>query len=157
MKRFLLLFLLLLASPVHSAPLDFEQFFRGRTQGEGALKVLLKPPKRIRVESAGVIAKDGTLVLTQRIDEQGERPRIRQWRLRRTGPTRFEGSLTDAVGPVVVDLVGDRARIRYEMKNKLRVEQWLSAGGPKTLHNEMRIRRIGLTVARVKETIRKLD
>lgn len=157
MIRLLLLLALVSATPATAAPLDFEQFFRGRTSGQGELKIVFRPAKRLTVESEGVIAKDGTFVLTQKIDEQGERPRTRQWRMKRASASRFEGTLTDAVGPVVVDMVGERARIRYTMKNKLRVEQWLAAAGPRTLRNEMRIRRLGVTVARVEETIRKLD
>ena len=109
------------------------------------------------MQSEGHVKKDGSLLLVQRIRQQGAKPRTRHWRLKRQSATRFTGTLTDATGPVSVDLVGQRARIRYQMKNRMAVEQWLTPAGRNIVQNEMRVRRFGVIVARLSETIRKLD
>ena len=157
MIRTLGLSLALVASPA-SAAFDPVAFFRGHSEGRGSLKILLlQSPVRVDVQSEGRIEKDGSLLLVQRIQQQGEKPRTRYWRLKRQSPTHFTGTLTDATGPVSVDLVGQRARIRYQMKNRMAVEQWLTPAGHNLVHNEMRVRRFGVVVARLSETIRKLD
>jgi hypothetical protein len=145
-----------IAVPAHAA-FDPVAFFKGKTHGEGKVKVLLKPAKTVSVDSEGHVEADGTLVLTQRVLEQGKPPRTRHWRLRRTSPTHFQGTLTDAVGPVAVDLIGDRARIRFSGKNHLKFEQWLAPQSKTVVLNTMRVKRLGLTVAHFTETIRKSD
>jgi hypothetical protein len=148
--------LLIVAVPAQAA-FNPVEFFRGRTQGEGTLKVLFKSAKTIRVESVGTAEKNGSLLLTQKIHEPGKAPRTRYWQLRETGPNRFDGTLTDAAGPVRVDVQGDRVRIRYRGKDHLDFEQWLTPAGPKRVNNETRVRRFGIVVARFSEVIRKLD
>jgi len=145
-----------IASPAH-ATFDPVEFFRGHSEGRGELKILLQSAVRIDVKSEGRDERDGTLLLIQRVSQQGQEPRTRYWRLKRQSPTQFTGTLTDAAGPVTVDVVGDRARIRYTMKNRMSVEQWLTPTGPRTVDNQMRVRRFGVVVARFSETIRKLD
>lgn len=147
---------LALATPAHAA-FDPVAFFSGKSHGEGKLKVVLQPTKTISVDSEGKVEPDGTLLLTQRVVEEGKSPRIRHWRLRRASPTHFTGTLTDATGPVTVDLIGERARIRYNGKNHLAFEQWLTPEGPGTVLNTMRVKRFGIVVAHFTETIRKLD
>ena len=147
---------LLAAAPVHAAfnPVDF---FRGKTHGEGMLKIIFQSPKKMSVDSEGVSEKDGSLVLKQVIHEPGKPPRIRYWRMRQTGPDRFEGTLTDAAGPVRVDVDGDRVRIRYEAQNHLNFDQWLTPAGPREVKNAMKVKRFGITVAHYDEVIRKVD
>ncbi len=155
-RALLIMLALLLPAPARAAfnPVDF---FRGRTHGEGTLKVMFQPSKRITVDSVGSSEKDGSLVLRQTINEPGKPPRTRYWRLRETAPNRFEGTLTDAASPVRVDVEGDRVRIRYKAKNNLDFDQWLTPAGPKTVSNKMRVKRFGITVATFNELIRKLD
>ena len=117
----------------------------------------MQSPLRVDVKSEGRTEKDGTLLLIQRVHQQGQKERTRYWRLKRQSATHLTGTLTDAAGPVAVDVVGNRARIRYRMKNRMSVEQWLTPAGRNTVSNQMRVRRFGLVVARLNETIRKLD
>ena len=133
------------------------EFFRGRTHGEGTLKVVFQSPKNISVDSEGRTEKDGSLILKQVIHEPGKPERTRYWHLRQTAANRYEGTLTDAAGPVRVDVAGERIRIRYRAKNHLAFDQWLTRAGPKLVTNSMRVKRFGLTVARFEEAIRKLD
>ena len=156
MKAALAALLLIVAVPAQAA-FNPVEFFRGRTQGEGTLKVVFKSAKTIRVESVGTTEKDGSLLLTQQIHEPGKATRTRHWKLRETGPNRFDGTLTDAAGPVRVDVQGDRVRIRYRGKDHLDFEQWLTPAGSKRVQNDTRVRRFGIVVARFSEVIRKLD
>jgi len=147
---------LVIALPAHAAfnPVDF---FRGRTHGDGTLKVIFKAPKQIKVDSVGRSEKDGSLLLEQVIREPGEAPRTRYWRLRETAPNRFEGTLTDAAGPVRVEVAKDSVRIRYRGKDNLNFDQVLTPAGPREVRNRMRVKRFGIVVAHFDEVIRKLD
>jgi len=133
------------------------EFFQGQTHGDGTLKIIFQSPKRMSVDSQGSMEKDGSLVLKQTIHEPQKPPRTRYWRLRQTGPNRFEGTLTDAASAVRVDVVKERVRIRYKGKDNLDFDQWLAARGPKEVTNTMRVKRFGITVAHFDEVIRKLD
>jgi uncharacterized protein DUF3833 len=133
------------------------EFFRGHSHGEGTLKIIFQSPKHITVDSEGRIEKDGSLLLEQQVHEQGKPARTRYWRMRQTGPSRFEGTLTDAASPVRVDVEGERVRIRYKGKDHLDFDQWLTPAGPKQVNNSMRVKRFGITVAHYDEVIRKLD
>ena len=148
--------LLAAAAPAHAAfnPVDF---FRGRTHGDGTLKVIFQHSKQISVDSVGRSEPDGSLLLEQVIHEPGKPPRTRYWRLRETAPNRFEGTLTDAAGPVRVDVEDKAIRIRFRGKDHLDFEQWLTPAGPRRVDNKMRVKRFGITVARFEEFIRKLD
>ncbi len=148
---------LLIAASVAAAPFDPVEFFRGRTHGEGTLKIIFQNPKPITVDSDGTSGADGVLTLKQVINEPGKAPRTRVWKMRREGPARFSGTLTDAAGPVRVEVEGRAIRIRYKGKDSLDFDQRLTPVGSRELRNHMRIKRFGVTVARVDETIRKVD
>lgn len=148
--------LVALAAPAHAA-FDPVEFFRGRTQGEGTLKILFQPAKTIKVDSLGYADKDGTLVIRQTIAEPGKPPRTRYWRLKQTAPGRFAGTLTDAASPVRIEHTGDAVRIRYKAKDHLDFDQTLTPVDARTVRNRMKIKRFGLVVARVDEVIRKRD
>ena len=156
MKALLAFLLVALAQPAHAAfnPVDF---FRGKTHGDGVLKIIFQSAKRMTVDSEGRTEKDGSLLLEQTIHEPGKPPRTRYWRLRETGPNRYEGSLTDAASAVRVDVDKDSVRIRYKGKDHLDFDQLLTPDGPRQVHNSMRVKRFGFTVAHFEETIRKLD
>jgi len=152
----MLALLLAAAAPADTA-FNPVEFFQGRTHGDGTLKIIFQSPKRMTVDSQGSTEKDGSLVLKQTIHEPGKPPRTRYWRLKQTGPNRFEGTLTDAASAVRVDVVKERVRIRYKGKDHLDFDQWLAPKGPREVSNTMRVKRFGLTVAHFDEIIRKLD
>jgi hypothetical protein len=153
----LLLVSLIAAAPLAAEPFNPVEFFRGRSHGQGVLKVIFQSSKTISVDSFGTSEKDGSLVLKQIIHEPGTDPRTRYWKLRQDGPNRFSGALTDAAGPVRVEVKGERVRIRYTGQNHLNFDQLLTPVGPREVHNTMRVRRFGITVAHYDEVIRKLD
>lgn len=137
-------------SPLH--------FFEGRTEGQGEVKVVLKSPYAVRVHGKGQIMPDGALTLVQDVHEEGKPPRRRSWHIRETAPGRYAGTLSDATGPVRLEVVDGRFHIKFRMKGGLGVEQWLTpAPGGRSVHNSMVIRKFGIKVAKLEETIRKLD
>ena len=148
--------LLLAAAPAHAEfnPVDF---FRGRTHGDGTLKIIFQSTKTMSVDSFGSTERDGSLLLRQVIHEPAKPPRIRYWRMRQTGPHSFAGTLTDADGPVRVDVAGEQVRIRYTGTNNLDFDQLLTPTGPAEVRNTMKVKRFGFTVAHFDEVIRKLD
>ena len=144
------------ALAVAAAAFDPVAFFEGRTSGTGTLRVLLKAPQEVRVESVGTVAADGTLVLRQTIDVAGDKPRQRVWRLRRTGAASYAGTLSDAHGPVAVTSERGAIRIRYRTTDGLSVQQWLTAAASgRAMDNRMTFSKLGITVARLNERIEK--
>ncbi len=160
MKR--ILFALLVAPLSTSAPaqhpaFDPIAFFNGRTQGEGQLKKLFTPARRIVVDSNGTLGPDGWLTLTQKIQEERHPARVRTWRFRSVGTGRFEGMLSDAKGPVTIQVEQGRAHIRYRDHSNLLFNQWLTPRGPRHVRNHMTVTRLGVRLATLDEDIRKLD
>ena len=140
-----------------SATLDPIAFFTGRSQGEGSVDKLLGRPVKLLVESAGRREGD-TLILDQTIRQGAKAPRNRRWIMRPVAPGRYTGTLTDAEGPVNVTVAGPRASIRYRMRGGLDVDQQLTLqAGERTLLNRLHVRKFGIKVATVEETIRKID
>lgn len=134
------------------------RFFEGRTEGQGEVKVVFKSPYGVRVHGKGRIEPDGSLVLVQDVEEAGKPPRHRNWHIRETAPGRFAGTLSDAIGPVLLEVIDGRFHIKFRMKGGIGIEQWLTAApGGATVHNSMVIRKFGITVAKLEEIIRKID
>ena len=131
-----------------------ESFFVGRTHGEGCLKVMLSGCRKVTVEGSGRIDTDGDLILDQDVIEGVKAPKHRQWRLHRTGATSFTGTLTDAAGPTTVEVVGPTLKVGYVMQSGFRAEQRLTlAATGTTVSNHMVIRKFGIVVATLDETI----
>ena len=149
----LLGFLLLVQTPA-LAP---EQFFVGRTEGVGTVHVILSGRHGVRVHSRGRMDR-GALLLDQRVEEEGRPARRRSWRLVRSGPNRFTGTISDARGPVSGEIAGNVLHLRYRSAEGPSVEQRITfQPGGRTAHNRMTFRRFGLTVATVEETIRRVE
>lgn len=152
-----------LAAPasIAAAPprqLDMLAFFAGRTHADNVMKVVLKKPVPLIVDSIGGKGDRGDFVLIDTVHEGDKPVRQRKWIMHPTGPNRYTGTLTDAVGPVDVQIDGDSASIRYVMKGGLRIEQELTLQPDgKTLTNRVLAKKLGLKFARVEGTVRKLD
>ncbi|MEO7242252.1 MAG: DUF3833 family protein [Variovorax sp.] len=131
-------------------------FFSGNTTGEASLKVIFKGSTPVHVMGQGRVEPDGTLVLVQRVTEGDNAPTTRTWRIRSAGDNRYTGSLTDAEGPIEGDVNGNRLHLRFTAKGGLGTEQWLylQAGGQVAL-NRMVVRKFGVPVASLEETIRR--
>lgn len=147
--------LLLGQAPAAASP---EQFFVGRTEGQGTAHVILSGRHQVRHRGYGRIARDGALVIDQVVEEEGKAPRRRSWRLVRAGPNRFTGTISDARGPVTGEVRGNVLHIRYRSAEGPTVEQWITVQpGGRTASNRMTFHRFGIQVATMEETIRRVD
>lgn len=132
---------------------DVARAFTGASAGEGRLKVAFRRTRSVHVESTGHVAPDGTIIVDQIVTEGGKTS-TRQWVLRETAPGRYAGSLSDAAGPVEGVVKGNCLRLSFPMKGDLTAHQWLYAmPDGRTIENRMSIRKSGVLVARLKETI----
>lgn len=133
-------------------------FFEGRTEGSGVLKVAMRSPQPISVQSHGRIGAGETLSVHQTIVEGDKPARTREWRIREVAPGRYSGTLSDASGPVTGEATGNRLHLTFRMNGGLDAEQWLTlAPDGRSARNVMIVRKFGLTVATLEETIRKVD
>jgi hypothetical protein len=146
------------ASAPAAEPVNAMQFFEGRTEGSGVVRVFLKKSYRTRSVGTGRMQPDGSLLLVQRVHDEGKPPHERRWKVRQVGPKRFAGTMSEAVGPVAIDQVGTRYRFRFKMKGNLAVEQWLAPQpGGKSANNSMTVRKFGVAVGSGHGTIRKVS
>ena len=144
------------AAPAAEQPFDPVAFFTGSTQGKGLLKELFGAAKRTSAEGFGIVREDGWLLLDQRVTVEGSPARQQRWRLRQTGPGQFSGTLSSAAGPVDIQLIGASIRIRYKMKDGIRVQQTLTphADG-RAIDNRSTFHKWGMKVATLTERIEK--
>ena len=134
-----------------------ERLFAGHLDGTGTLKVVLHAPSRTHVTSIGHVTADGVLVLDQHIEQQGSPARDRQWRIRPMPNGRYTGTLTDASGPVAGETEGNRLHLSFPMPGSMHVDQWLTLSSDgQVAQNHMIVRKLGVRVAVLEETIRKL-
>lgn len=143
-------------------------FFLGESQGTGTLDKVLSDPVPVRVESRGQIITEAeigsawavpprhVLVLDQTVTEGDKPPRARRWRLVEVAPGRYEGTLTDAIGPVRGEARGNLLVLEYTMEGSFRVRQelTLSPDGMRA-DNVLKVSQLGITVAVLAEDIRK--
>ena len=146
-----------LASAVPQLEADPLLFFQGQTESVGTVKVIFHKPYRTRSFGEGRIEADGSLLLVQRVQDDGKPATQRWWHVRETSPDRFTATMSEAVGPVTIDKVGERYRFRFKMKDNLSGEQVLTPlpGGRAALSN-VRVRSMGVTVATTDGVVRKL-
>ncbi len=148
-----------LPPPVAGAPpLDPIAFFAGPTHGDGRLRIATRRPRSVVVDGRGVPAGDGSIRLEQVVTIAGKAPSRRHWQLQRDGQGGFTGVLSDAAGPVTGRMADGRLHLRFALKGGFRAEQFLAlqADG-RTVLNVMIVRKFGLPVARLDETIRKTE
>ena len=131
-----------------------EAFFAGRTTGLGVLAVRGQRPQTVRVTSDG--AWDGDVFRLDQHIERGGEARDRTWVMERAGPRGYLASLTDARGPVAIDLQGNTMRVRYRMGALTTMHQRLVLQPDRrTVLNLSTVRLLGVPVARLTETIRR--
>ena len=142
------------AAPSQSAPsFDAVAFFTGNTTGEGTLKKMFSAAQVVRVTGRGRV-EGGVLVLDQTVSITGEPRRERQWRLRAGAPGRWSGTLSDAKGPVLAQASGAVLTIAYTSDEGMGITQTVTlAPDGNSARNRMKIRKLGMTVATIDETI----
>lgn len=146
------------AEPARPQPqLDPLDFFTGEVRGEGTIKVMMKAATAMRSESRGTPDGKGGLALEQKVHQAGKPVRISRWVLRPTSKTTLTGTATDSAGPIAGHLSGNRLHLKYKTKEGLAFEQWMYLQPDRrTMHNRITVRKWGMVVARIDETIRKL-
>ena len=137
-------------------PFDPVVFFTGATQSKGVLKELFGKEKRVSAEGFGTAMDDGWLVLEQKVSVEGDPIRQQRWRLRQTGPGKFSGTMSSADGPVDIQIFGGAIRIRYKMKDGVKVDQLLTPlPGYRAIDNRSTFHKWGMKVATLTERIEK--
>jgi len=137
--------------------LDLAAFFTGKTHAESEVKVGFKKPVRHITDTIGRRGKDGELILTDHIREDGKPPKTRRWVMRRSGPDSFTGTMTEAAGPVRIEVDGRQATIRYKVKGGISIHQLLTMRDERTLVNHVAAKKLGVRLGRLDGVIRKVD
>jgi len=152
-----MLVLLMPSSALGEAVAHPFRFFEGRTLTEGTLKVMLSKPQRSRTHGVGTVRPDGSLALVQKVEDQGKPARERRWLIREVAPGRFSGSMTEASGPVTIEQVSGRYRLRLKVAGGYNVEQWLTPlPGGKSARSHLTVRKLGIVVATGEGLVTKL-
>jgi hypothetical protein len=149
-------------SPAPAPRFDALRFFEGRAVGRGELSKVFAGTVPVTVYSEGQVEPDGSLTLVQRIEEGDKPVRLRTWSIREVarvpapggGTIRYEGTLTDASGPVEGSSEGNRLTLTYPIEGGFRVEQvlTLSEDGERA-YNRLEVSLAGVTVAVLAEEI----
>lgn len=153
-----LAFLALAASSAGAAePLeDPMRFFEGHTEGVSTVKIITKKAYQSKTIGKGTIGADGVLELVQRVEDEGKPPHNRIWHIREVAPGRFSGTMSEASGPVTIETVGGKFRLRFKMDGHISVEEWLTPHpGGRSASNKTTIKKFGFVVASSNGTIRK--
>lgn len=144
---------------VREQPPQFDPiaFFSGETRGEGRLKILFRRAAPMTVRSSGSPEPDGALRLRQEIERGGKRT-VREWQIRRLTGGRYSATLTEALGPVFVDVRGSVLRIGYRSRTGEQIRQSirLMPGGMRA-ENRMNISKFGIVVATIREEISRVE
>lgn len=152
--------LLLATASEATAPgptVDPLQFFVGRTESIGRVKVMFHQGYATHSDGEGRIEPDGSLFLVQQVFDDGKPPHERRWRVHEVRPGSYTGTMTEAEGPVTIDRIGDRYRFSFRMNGRLNVEQVLTPlPGGRSATNDAKVRRFGLVVATTTGIVRKL-
>jgi hypothetical protein len=133
------------------------RFFEGSTVTVGTVRVVMTKAYGTRSTGRGLIRRDGSLYLVQRVEDDGRPPHERRWDIRQVGPGRYAGTMSEAKGPVKIEEVGGRFRFQFKMKGGLSAEQWLTPlPDGKSARMKLTVRKLGMTVARSDGIIRKI-
>ena len=139
-----------------AAGIDPITFFSGATDSVGTLKQSFSSAKPSHVTGFGALRGNGVFVLDQTVMITGQPTTKRQWLLHQISPGHYGGTVSDASSPVTIDVVGNHLLIRYTLKSGLKVESDLTiAPGGASGSNVSKIKKWGMSVATLRETIRK--
>jgi len=129
-------------------------FFTGTTVSRGNIKEMLSAAKPTRAVSVGTLQPDGSLIIEQTVEIGDDPVRNRTWRLREMDDGKITGTISDATSPVKGTISGNVMKLSYKLKGGLKVGQVLTiAADGKSCSNEMKVRKFGIVVARLSETI----
>ncbi len=150
---------LFIASRASAAPLkDPLRFFEGRTEIVGVLKAVMHKPVRVHTIGSGTIEPDGSLTLVQHVEDEGQAPHVRTWRIRQVGPGKFSGTMSEAIGPVTIEQIDSGYLFHLKLPGGLSVEEWLfpQANGKSGI-GRLIVRKLGFAIAKSETTIHRLS
>lgn len=137
-----------------AATFDPSAFFTGRTESRGTLKQMLSSTKQTRVTTFGTMKAGRVLTLDQKVWIGDDPVKNRTWELREPEPGRIEGSISDATSPVKGTVKGAVMTLAYKLEGGLSVSQTVTLQpGGQSARNVMKIRKLGIVVATLEETI----
>lgn len=147
------------AAPAAAGDFRPDLFFAGHTRGTGTVSIMTSSkPRVLAVQGTGRVEPDGTLVLDQAV-RQDDKLSQRSFRIRHATGGSWQGTLSDAAGPVRGTVTGNTLHLAYRMKGAgLHMDQTLTLQpGGRTVLNRARVTLMGVQVARIEETIEKID
>ncbi len=134
------------------------QGFSGQSHGEGSLKMLFGKPRKFQVDSFGQNQNDGTMRLDQTVTFETKPSVKRYWLIRETALLHYQGTLSDARGPVKGQTIGKKLSLRYRVRGLLVMHQTLELSPDgKTIQNSGRITFLGIPIGSLHEIIRRTD
>ena len=133
------------------------RFFEGSTEALTTMRVVMQKPFTSHSIGHGRINSDGSLQFVQHVSEQGRRAFDRMWTIHEIRPGQFTGTMSEALGPIRIEQIGNRYRFRFRLKNNLSAEQWLTPKGATIARTELTIRKFGIAVAHSEGWIRKVE
>jgi len=142
--------------------LDLFQYFAGETRAwgifqgrDGSLK------RRFVVDIVGEVDGDLLTLTEDFVYADGEQQR-RIWRIRRTGPDRYQGTAEDVVGEASGEARGSALNWRYTMRLPykdgtvdVQFDDWMFLQPDGVLLNRARVSKFGFTVGEVTLAFRK--
>lgn len=136
-----------------------EAFFAGHTRGEGTVARRGQSPQALRVDGEGRREADGSFRLDQTLTIGDAPPETRTWRLRRVDERHYTATLSDARGPVVAEVDGNRFHLRYEIRRPdVVMEQWLYLQPDgRTVRNIATVSVLGVAWVRLAENITRTE
>lgn len=150
------------ASPAPMPPgagqaFDPLSWFEGRTRNEGVVQPIVGDVQRLQVDGVGRRLPDGALHFEQVIRRDADVSQ-RTWRVTPAGPNRWTLSGTDMVGQGQGWREGSDVILSWRRRGgDLQARQELRLLADGRLINRMTLRRMGVTLARIEETIVRLD
>ena len=139
--------------------MDPVRFFTGHVRSWGVLEDRRgQPTSIVMTDCVGEAEGAEGLRMTQRLDMGDGKPVTRQWRMRRTGPGRFEATANDMVGTATGEAAGRAFHWTWTLAlvpgNALKnvdMDQWWYLQDDGSMLNRTTIRKLGVIAAEVTE------
>ena len=134
-------------------------FFTGHVRSWGVLEDRSGQPTQIvTTDCEGATDRDGSLRMTQRLHVGDDPVTVRDWRMRQTGPGRFEATANDMVGTAIGEAAGPAFHWQWTLAtapgNSLKnvvLDQWWYLQADGSMLNRTTIRKVGFIAAEVTE------
>lgn len=142
-----------------------EHWFSGRTESTGVIENPDgEPLRRIRTTTRGAIVA-GVLVMEQTLAVEGQPERVRHWKVTRRDDGTYVLACDDMAEPAIGHAAGRSFRMEYELIvagdspfGTVHATHWMHLQDDgKTMLNRVVFTKLGVVVASVSESFRKLD